>query len=314
MKALVFSKGTPRYIEVDRPIPTASESLIRVTTAGICNTDLEIMNGYMEFSGILGHEFVGVVVESSDSQWIDKRVVCDINFSCRECAVCLRGDFHHCPTRSVMGIVNRPGCFSEYICVPTVNLVEVPSHVSDRQAVFVEPLAAALEIQQQVEIEENHQVCVLGDGKLGLLIAMSLAANGKDTTLLGHHPDRSSRLGPLEINYVDTTGDRHFDLVIEATGCPKGLEKAISITKPKGTIVLKSTYANSFLFNPAMVVINELSLIGSRCGPFEKAVEMLSSGKLNPTPLIDQSFSLTEGTTGLKRAAEKGTLKVLLEC
>lgn len=312
MKALQWNGQEASVEQLNRPQPKKDEALVRVTCAGVCNTDIEITRGYLDFKGTLGHEFVGVVEETSDSSWVGKRIVCDINCACQTCQVCLAGDPHHCPHRSTVGIFKKDGAFAEYINVPIANLLPVPDSVSDEQAVFTEPLAAALEIQEQLDLKKDQPICVLGDGKLGLLIAMSLAAHDFSVTLIGHHKERESRLGGLPLTYSEMPPNHLFSTVIEATGNPQGFETAIKLTQPRGTIVLKSTYANGFHFDPTLIVVNEIRVQGSRCGPFDKALSLLKSAKLDPSLLIDHRYSLSDGPQALKQATTKGTLKVLI--
>ncbi|MBF0106983.1 MAG: alcohol dehydrogenase catalytic domain-containing protein [Deltaproteobacteria bacterium] len=313
MKALCHKNKKICIEEKPVPAPKETESLIKVTLAGVCNTDIEIVKGYMGFEGTLGHEFVGVVEKSSDTSLIGKRVVSDINCACGECETCRRGHPHHCPHREVIGIVKKDGAFATYITAPTKNLVVVPDTCPDQIAVFAEPVAAALEIQEQVKLKQDEAICVLGDGKLGLIIAMTLANAGFDVTLVGHHPERLSRLGQNMVNYATQALDQIFTTVIEATGNPQGLITAQKIVLPKGKIILNSTYHEGFNFNPALIVINEIEITGSRCGPIDKAVALLSSGEVDPSTLIDKTYPLSEGVQAIAKATEKGVLKVLLD-
>jgi threonine dehydrogenase-like Zn-dependent dehydrogenase len=307
--------------DVDLPPLKANEARIRVKMAGVCNTDLEIIKGYMGFQGILGHEFVGVVEEAPDApHWQGKRVCVDINAACdeatnmKECATC--GNPHHCPNRSVIGIVNHHGAFAHYVTAPIRNLYEVPDSVNDDAAVFVEPLAAAFEIVEQVHIQKSDKVVVLGDGKLGLLIAMSLRLHSENVTLVGRHPEKLACVEGLGIHTVlsgQTAPLVGADVVVEATGTAGGIEEAIALLKPRGVLVLKSTVADTKGLNLAPVVVNELTIVGSRCGPFDVALEALASGKVPVGRLIQHRFALAEGIHALDVAAQKGMLKVLLE-
>lgn len=313
MRALNFKNKKISLEDIPVPVPAQGESLLRVTLAGICNTDLEITKGYFDYEGVMGHEFVGVVEQSDDAGLVGRRVVCDINCACHVCATCLAGNPHHCPTRTVIGIVKKNGAFSEYITVPTRNLVVVPDHCPDQMAVFAEPVAAALQIQEQTRFSPNEAICVLGDGKLGLLIAMTLSHAGHDVTLVGHHPERLSRMGENTTNYTLRALGQIFSTVIEATGSPEGFKTAQQIVLPKGRIILKSTYAQGFDFNPSMLVVNEVEIIGSRCGPMDKAVSLLASDSFDPSTLIDKSYPLSQGVEAMQQAAKKGVLKVLLD-
>ncbi|MCA9772434.1 MAG: alcohol dehydrogenase catalytic domain-containing protein, partial [Myxococcales bacterium] len=269
MKALVYD-GAVHLADRPVPHPGADQALVRVTYSGICNTDLELSRGYMGFQGILGHEFVGVVERSPDPAWTGKRVVGDINYGCGRCAWCARGDAHHCPNRTVLGILNQEGAHAEYLVCPVRNLLEVPDAVADAQAVFTEPVAAAAEILEQVSMGPGEPVAVLGDGKLGLLIAQVLATTGCDLLAIGKHPEKLRTLADRGIKtaLVGDVADYQAAVVVEATGSPSGFEAAMRLVRPRGTLVLKSTYEGGFHWNPAPLVINEITLVGSRCGPF----------------------------------------------
>lgn len=313
VRALQFVDKKIAVSELSPPEVAAGEALVRVVRAGVCNTDIEITRGYFDYSGTLGHEFVGVVEKAADTAMVGKRIVADINCACGRCAVCLAGGAHHCPTRTVLGIVNRNGAFADYLVVPERNLVVVPDTVPDDIAVFAEPVAAALEIQEQLALAQEESVCVIGDGKLGLLIAMTLDASGFKVDLLGRHPERRERLGGFAGRYGTEPIESNYAVVVEATGNPDGFRLAIQLTRPQGTLVLKSTYSSGFEFNPAMIVVNEIRVQGSRCGPMDKAVALLASGKLDLRSLIDHRFSLDDGVAALEQAMTRGTLKVLLE-
>lgn len=312
MKALQWNGTQLELGEVPLPEPAEGEALVRLTRAGICNTDLEIMAGYYPFNGTLGHEFVGVVEQARDTSLVGKRVVADINSSCHDCLMCNAGKPHHCLNRSALGIKGKDGAFAEFLSTPMENLVLVPDSLEDDQAVFAEPLAAALEIQEQVDFSDGREAAVIGDGKLGLLICYSLAANGIPTTLIGHHPERKTLLDLHGIQFLDTSPDRQFPVVIEATGSPSGFDDALSLTSPRGTLVLKSTYKAPLTFNAGPIVVNELTIIGSRCGPMDKAIDIMASGKVNPQPLVDGIYPLADGVSAISKAKEKGSLKILL--
>jgi threonine dehydrogenase-like Zn-dependent dehydrogenase len=314
MKALRFEKGELSLAgDLDVPhIP--GEALVRVTLAGICNTDLEVVRGYADFSGTLGHEFVGVVEDSPDRSQIGARVVGEINAGCGSCSLCKSGDSRHCPERTVLGIVNRDGAFADYLSLPPRNLLEVPDEIADRTAVFVEPLAAACEILEQVEITPSHRVIVLGDGKLGQLIARVLAATGCRLTLVGKHPDKLklATSSGIETALVQTGTAAGADVVVEASGSPAGMKLALDMVRPRGTIILKSTYRETTEIDFSRVVVNEISMIGSRCGRFAKAFEFLSRGVGDLGALVTQEFPLSMGIEAFRRASSPDAMKVLL--
>lgn len=313
MRALQYIDGAVKLIEVDEPEIASGEALVRVVRAGVCNTDIEITRGYFGYSGTLGHEFVGVVERSDNKSLLGKRVVADINCACGGCDYCMRGDGHHCPERTVLGIVKRNGAFADKLSIPESNLVAVPDAVPDEVAVFAEPVAAALEIQEQLELDVQEPICVIGDGKLGLLIAMSLDAAGFKVDLVGRHPDRRKRMPQFSGGFDRTAPGSNYSTVVEATGNPEGFKTAVGLTRPRGTLVLKSTYASGFEFNPAMVVVNEIKIQGSRCGPMDKAVQLLKEGKLDPSTLIDARYSLGKGVEAMEEARASGVLKVVLD-
>jgi len=316
MKALVFDGKEGKVGERKKPASENGEALIQVHRAGICNTDLEIVKGYMEFQGVLGHEFVGEVVDSKENQWIGKRVVGEINCYCGTCEFCRNGLGNHCPNRTVLGILNRNGVFAEYVSLPIHNLIPVPDSVPDEQAVFTEPLAAAFEILEQIRVTPEDRVVVIGDGKLGLLVAQVLRLSTPQVLLLGKHPEHWEFLSEKGIKgmSVDQLEPKpEFDVAVEASGSPAGLETAISILKPRGTLVLKSTVArpnNSFNWN--LLVINEIQVIGSRCGPFKPAIEALKDKSVEVQSMIQKTYPLSNGVEALRHAGQKGMLKVQL--
>jgi len=313
MKALQWDGSDLRLNQVPLPRRQANECLLKVVSAGVCNTDLEILQGYHQFHGTLGHEFVAVVEDSDDRALIGQTVVCDINCACNECATCSSGRPHHCPHRVTLGINGKDGAFAEYINVPQSNLVQLPASLSLDRAVFAEPVAAALEIMEQVSCETGDKVAIIGDGKLGLLITMCLVSNGLDVTLIGHHPEKLSILEEFPVRFCQVPPKEKFPLVVEASGNSSGFNTAVSMTDPQGVLVLKSTYANGFDFNPAPIVVNEITLIGSRCGPMNKAVALLGSGRIKPERLIEKRYTLDQGVTAISDAKRKGVLKVLIE-
>ncbi|HKG21839.1 MAG TPA: alcohol dehydrogenase catalytic domain-containing protein [Blastocatellia bacterium] len=318
-------------IERDTPAPRREgEALVQVISAGICNTDLEIVKGYSGFHGTLGHEFVGRVVESQETSLIGERVVGEINVGCNECALCLSGDQRHCPSRSVLGIKGRDGAFAEYLSLPARNLIRIPDTVSNRTAVFIEPLAAACQILDQARIDRESKVAVLGDGKLSQMIARALAQTGCDLTVFGKHDEkldlvlktRGANIKAEKIPLSNTSGGNddlapsvkgRFDVVVEASGSPSGLSLASGLVRPSGTIVLKSTHHNPTSLDMSRIVVNEVTIVGSRCGRFQPAIDLLASGAIDIEPLITATFTLEEGLPAMKTAAAPGTLKVLLD-
>jgi len=297
---------------VDREIPARPPgyALIRLDTAGICSTDLHLQRGYYGFAGTPGHEFVGEVTASDDPRWLGRRVVGEINLACGACDWCARDLGRHCPNRSVLGIVNHPGAFAEYLTLPEANLHEVPADVSTDHAVFTEPVAAACEILDQVALPDR--VAVLGDGKLGLLIAQVLQLASVQVDLYGRHPDKMRLVEPLGVRTVKPGGSESYQMVVEATGSSAGLQTAIGMTRPRGTLVMKSTVYDRVSIDTAPIIVNELTMIGSRCGRFEPALDRIRSGRLILDPLIAARYPLAEAPLAFAKAAEKGTLKVLL--
>jgi 2-desacetyl-2-hydroxyethyl bacteriochlorophyllide A dehydrogenase len=304
-------------IREDLPIPKPrnGETLIRVRLAGICNTDLEMVRGYYPFTGIIGHEFVGEVVESADSSLVGQRVSGEINIVCGECLACRKGDSGHCVYRSTLGIRERPGCFAEFVTLPTQNLHRISKNLSDEIGVFVEPLAAALEIQRQVHVHLSDRVLVIGAGRLGQLIAQTLALTGCDLYVVVRHPHQREILEERGIHTIsdDQIHMRKFDLVVDAAGTADGFSLARKAVRPRGIIVLKSTYAENLTFDISSLVVDEITVIGSRCGPFEPALRLLETGLVDPTPLITARYRLAEGLTAIDHAGQSGALKILLE-
>ncbi|MBD2663173.1 hypothetical protein B6N60_00729 [Richelia sinica FACHB-800] len=300
--------------DIPIPEPPPGESLVRVLRAGICNTDLELLRGYYPYTGILGHEFVGVV-EQGPQDLINRRVVGEINAACGHCRFCLSGQPTHCENRTVLGIVNRHGAFAEYLCLPINNLHLVPDDVSTEAATFTEPVAAALEIQQQVSLSANDRVLVVGDGKLGQLVAQTLALTGCDLLVVGRHQDKLAHLQSkgIKTGLADAVTERAFDISVECTGNPEGFATARRALRPRGTLVLKSTYAGLLSLDASSLVVDEITLIGSRCGPFTPALDLLATGQVDVEPLIQARYPLTEGLAAFAKAQTKGVLKVLLE-
>ncbi|MBD2163405.1 alcohol dehydrogenase catalytic domain-containing protein [Calothrix membranacea FACHB-236] len=300
--------------DIPTPEPPPGEALVRVLRAGICNTDLELLRGYYPYSGILGHEFVGVV-EQGPENLLNRRVVGEINAVCGHCRFCRSGNSTHCENRTVLGIVNRHGAFAEYLCLPVENLHSVPENVPTEVATFTEPIAAALEIQQQVALGANDRVLVVGDGKLGQLVAQTIALTGCELLVVGRHREK---LANLEARGI-TTGlatdvkDRFFDISVECTGNPEGFAIACRALRPRGTLVLKSTYAGNLNLDVSSLVVDEITLIGSRCGPFPAALQLLATEQLDVNPLIHARYHLSDGLAAFEHAQTRGVLKVLLE-
>ena len=300
----------------DIPIPAiaSDEALVRVLRAGICNTDLELLRGYYPYQGVLGHEFVGIV-EQGPANLLNQRVVGEINATCGNCHYCLTGQATHCENRTVLGIVNRNGAFAEYLALPVKNLYPVPDSVSTDAATFTEPIAAALEIQEQVTITPQMKVLVVGDCKLGQLVAQTLALTGCDLLAIGRHAEKLANLTAQNIptGFAEDVTDRSFDIAVECTGNPDGFAIARRALRPRGILVLKSTYANQLSLDISSIVVDEITLIGSRCGPFSKALKLLAENKIEVHNLIQARYSLDEGLAAFKHAQKRGVLKVLLE-
>ena len=335
MLALVLdrSSGSSQAARVatDRPPPERrpGEALVRVRVSGVCDTDLQLARGYMGFEGVPGHEFVGEVLASDDPSWKGKRVVADINAGCGTCADCMlaRGGGHHCATRTVLGIAGRSGSFAELLAVPERCLVAVPEGLADDRAVFAEPLAAALHVVDEFEAigaKRPERAIVLGDGKLGQLIARALASQGVATTLVGHHAHKlalaasagSSSSGARVETFLEAdlpASRRGAPLVVEATGSEGGLTQALALVAPRGTVVLKTTVAGKLTVDLAPLVIHEVRLVGSRCGDMERAVEVLASGAVDPLPLVEARYPLARADEALAHAGRRGALKVLID-
>lgn len=313
MKALFFDNEL-KLIDYPKPERRCNEALIRVLMAGICDTDLEIIKGYMGFKGILGHEFVGLVEACDNRELLGKRIVGEINCSCGECNYCTEGLKTHCKNRSVLGILARNGAFAEYLVLPEKNLHIVPDRIADEEAVFVEPLAAGFQITQQIQIRPSDRVIILGDGKLGLLAAQVLALTGCDLLVVGKHASKLSVLKRkgIETRLMGDLGERKADVLIDCTGSPKGLETALGLTRARGTIILKSTTAENRELNLTPLVIDEISLIGSRCGPFRPAIMALQKGLIDVKPLISGIYNISDGIEAFKDASKGETLKIAL--
>ena len=319
MRALYLEEGQlTLHGDYPRPGVGADDALIRVTLAGICSTDLELVKGYAGgFRGVLGHEFVGVVeaVGLADAtEWIGRRVVGSINLGCRRCAVCLGEGPEHCPNRTTLGIHNKDGVFADYVTLPVANLLSVPDNVADEEAVFTEPLAAALRIREQIAVRPAARAAVVGPGRLGLLVGQVLALAGTDVIVLGRRVaslDLPRQLG-LATGVVDDAADDSFDLVIEATGNDAGFAHSLRLVRPRGTLVLKSTFHGNANINLTKLVVAEINVVGSRCGPFAPALRLLARGAVAVRPLIEAEYPLADALAAFARADQPGVRKLLL--
>jgi len=321
MRALVFDKSLAFDAKRAEPAPAGGDTLIKVRQAGICSTDLEIVRGYMNFRGVLGHEFVGDVVSSPDKDLVGQRVSGEINVVCGRCDLCLSGLSNHCRNRSVLGILNHDGAFAEFLRLPAINLHVLPKTIDDDAAVFVEPLAAAFQVLKQVNFDGGDAnrgrkwVTVLGDGRLGLLMAQVLRNAGTQVRVIGKHADKLALCEKWSIRSrpVDDIMARHDqDVVVDCTGSTTGFELAMAMVRPRGTIVLKSTVAQGKPLNLAPLVVDEINVIGSRCGPFRQAITALAAKEIDVTSLIHRRMKLEQGVEAMNLAGRKGVLKVIL--
>src|SRR5688572_18596303 len=315
MRALVFDKSLSLNAKYPDPADGVGDTLIKVRQAGVCSTDLEITKGYMGFRGVLGHEFVGEVVSSPEKQLVGQRVVGEINVVCGRCDLCLSGLSTHCRARTVLGILNRDGAFADYVRLPAVNLHVLPKTVDDDAAVFVEPLAAAFQVLKQIKLDGRRWVTVLGDGRLGLLVAQVLQSAGCPVRVIGKHPQKlalcekwSIRSRPL--SEIQPRHDQ--DVVVDCTGSAAGFEFAMQMVRPRGTIVLKSTFAAGKALNLAPLVIDEITVVGSRCGPFKEAIRALAAKEIDVVSLIHRRMKLEQGVEAMALAGKPGVLKVIL--
>ncbi len=323
MKAIIFDNGLKLDTNYPKPKPRNGEALIRIKLAGICNTDHEITKGYMDYAGVLGHEFVGIVEEvnstkEEDKKWVGKRVVAEISYGCNdpECEWCAKKNYRHCPNRHTMGIWGKDGCFAEYLRMPINVLFEVPKNVPDEQAVFVEPLAAACEITEQLHIEPMHKVLVLGDGKLGLTTALALHAQNFNVLLVGKHQNKLDIAKKQGVKTQLLDGFKHekiYDVVVEATGTAGGFETSMALTKPRGTLVLKSTVATGKELNLAPIVIDEITVLGSRCGQFPPALRLLENNRINFKPMISGIYSIDNAIKAFEANKAKDSIKILIK-
>ena len=315
MKATFFD-GKQMILDKNYPDPNFNETLVRVSLAGICGTDLEILDGYMKYNGILGHEFVGIVEKSNNSNLIGKRVVGEINAGCGKCDSCIKGMERHCPTRTVLGILKRNGSFAEFISLPEKNLHVIPDSISDEQAVFVEPLAAAFEINEQISMKPEWNVAVVGDGRLAQLIIQVIKLTCSNITCFGKHENKLHGLVQSGIKIklgIESTDEQLFDLVVEATGSNSGFTDTMKLVKPRGTVILKSTIASRENLDLTPTIINEITLIGSRCGLFKPAINALASRTISVDSMIDSTFSLEKFEDAIAHAKKPSTLKVFLK-
>lgn len=313
MRALVFDGKLHLHTDYPDPMPARGESIVKVSLAGICGTDLEITRGYMEYRGVPGHEFVGRVVQSEIATLTGRRVVGEINAACGTCTWCIDGMGRHCATRTVLGILGRDGAFAEYLRLPNANLIPLPDTIADESAVFAEPFAAACEILDQAHLKRTDRIAVLGDGRLGAMVALALRGEQFAPVVAGHHPEKLKRLAALGLQTqpADELAPG-YDVVIDCTGRSAGFALAIAMVRPRGTIILKSTAAAGAAMNLAPVVINEITIIGSRCGRFQPAIAALGANKFDPRPLIDGEFSLDDGIAAFAAAADKSKFKIVI--
>lgn len=321
MKALVYDNGLKLDKNYEKPVTNENEVLIKTSLVGICNTDYEITKGYMGFKGVLGHEFVGTVVEvgkNAPKELIGKRVTGEINCACEKCEWCCKGLQRHCPNRQTLGIFNKDGCFSEYFTLPYKNIFVIPDNTDNKTAVFTEPLAAAYEIIEQVHIKPDSKVAIVGDGKLGLCVSLIFNALNINYTHIGKHVEKleiSKNMGAETklLNEITDNDKKSYDIVIEATGSTGGFELSTALTKPRGILVLKSTIAANEGLNLASIVVDEITIVGSRCGKFTPVIKLFEKNRINVEPLISGIYKVDEFIEAFDKNAQKGTLKVLVE-
>ena len=314
MVSVCLENGKVLVRNQPRPRRPEGFALIRLLYAGICNTDIELQRGYYGFRGTPGHEFVGEVMDADDKSWIGERVVGEINLACGKCEWCARGLGRHCPTRTVLGIVKQPGAFREFLTLPERNLRRVPREIPSEEAVFIEPLAAACEILDQVKIPRDASVAVLGDGKLGLLASQVLQAHGTQVHQYGRHKDklRIAEQSGVSTEIAKKLPVAKYEFVVDATGSSEGLRQAVQMTQPRGTVIMKSTVHGLVAIDSAPVIVNEITLVGSRCGRFEPALRLLKSRKVRVDAMISDVLPLKSAPRAFEEAAKPGVLKVLL--
>lgn len=313
MRALVLDDHLELRTEHPAPTPASDETLVRVLSAGVCETDLQLVKGYMAFRGVLGHEFVGV---AETGPLAGRRVVGEINCSCWHCDTCTSGLSSHCPNRTVLGIVKHDGAFADYVAVPQRNLHTVPDTISNDEAVFVEPLAAAFQVLRQVAVRSSDRVVVLGDGRLGSLCAQVLSTVSSRVLLVGKHPEKlaiTAAMGVSTALVSEIPSERWADIVVDCTGSETGLPTSLSLVRPRGTIVLKTTLAGTHTMAWSPVVVDEVTIVGSRCGPFDRALAALASGRVDVRPLVSARFDLSDGLAAMHAAADPAVVKVLLD-
>ena len=321
MKALVYDEDLKLVKDYPNPVLGENEVLIKTIMAGICNTDYEITQGYMGYKGVIGHEFVGRVVDVGckvDKNLINKRVVGEINCACEECDMCHKNLQRHCPNRSTLGIYKKNGCFSEYFTLPWQNVIEISSNVDDITATFTEPLAAAMEILEQVHIKPDSKVAILGDGKLGLCISLVFSAMNINYIHIGKHKEKlqiTKDLGneDMMLDEISEKDKKSFDVVIEATGSTGGFNTSASLVKPRGTLVLKSTIAAKEGLNLAGIVVDEITIVGSRCGQFKPILKILEKQKINVKPLVSAIYNVDDFEEAFKKNSQKNVIKVLVK-
>jgi threonine dehydrogenase-like Zn-dependent dehydrogenase len=315
VKAAYFD-GQKMVYDQNYPDPKTGEAVVRVNLAGICGTDLEIMQGYMSYDGILGHEFVGTVEKADNPKLIGKRVVGEINAGCGTCDSCEKGMARHCPNRTVLGILKRDGAFAEFLSLPEKNLHVIPDNITDEQAVFIEPLAAAFEIKEQVSLQPQWSVAVVGDGRLAQLIIQVLKLSCPNITCFGRHKSKLASLINIGIKIkigIEKPDEQSFDLVVEATGSNSGFADTMKLIKPRGTVILKSTIASRENLDLTPTVVNEITLIGSRCGLFKPAIDALATGMVSVDSMIDSTYPLEKFSEAIEHAKKPDTLKVFLK-
>ena len=315
VKALRFDGGKLIY-DFNYPEVNSDETIVKVRLAGICGTDLEILQGYMSFEGVLGHEFVGIVTKSKNKELVGKRVVGEINVGCEKCESCKKGLQRHCPNRSVLGILNRDGAFAEYLSLPEKNLHVIPDSISDEQAVFVEPIAAAFEIKEQVSLNPDWNIAIVGDGRLAQLIAVVLRTVCLNITCFGKHENKLQRLETVGLKTkigISQEQEKKFDLVVEATGSNSGFLDSMRLVKPRGVVILKSTIASKKNLDLTPAVVNEITLVGSRCGPFRPAIDALATKKISVDGMIESEYTLDEFKEAFEHAKKSSTLKIVLK-
>lgn len=317
MRCLWLEDRELRYREdIDIVALPDQEALVKVNLAGICQTDLELVNGYYPFTGIIGHEFVGTIASAPDSpDRVGQRVVGEINAACGSCQYCLKGHTRHCPNRTVLGILGRNGAFADFLTLPLKNLIPIPDQISNEAAIFTEPLAAALQIQAQVNLQANDRILLIGAGKLGMLIAMSLRQSDLNLTVLVRHRFQQELLHDLGIQaeFQSNLREEKFDIVIDASGSREGFEDSLHHLRPRGKLILKSTYSGETQVDLAHLVVDEIEIIGSRCGAFEPAIQLLLQNRVDPAILLSERFPIEEGLAAFASASVPGKWKVAIE-